>query len=184
MGLPQDYEGQACSLARSLEVVGQRWTLLIVRDAFYGVRRFSDFVEHLQIPRAVLTDRLGSLTAEGVLVRVRSRGGWDDYELTEKGTALWPAIRELLAWGDDHYAPVNGPRRLFHHAADDGLLDRTGRCSRCESTVEAGDIVVVPGPGLEPPAADDDPVTAALARPHRLLQPLHPQTASRRRRSA
>jgi DNA-binding HxlR family transcriptional regulator len=74
MALPNDYAGQACSLARTLEVVGERWTLLIVRDAFYGVRRFGDFAAHLGIPRAVLAERLKSLTAAGVLARVPAGG--------------------------------------------------------------------------------------------------------------
>ena len=74
MALPNDYAGQACSLARTLEVVGERWTLLIVRDAFYGVRRFGDFAAHLGIPRAVLAERLKSLTAAGVLARVPAWG--------------------------------------------------------------------------------------------------------------
>ena len=69
MALPNDYAGQACSLARALEIVGERWTLLIVRDAFFGVRRFGDFAAHLRIPRAVLAERLKSLTAAGVLTR-------------------------------------------------------------------------------------------------------------------
>ena len=67
--LGKDYEGQDCSIARSLEVVGERWTLLIVRDAFYGVRRFNDFQAHLDIPKAVLSDRLSGLVEEGMLER-------------------------------------------------------------------------------------------------------------------
>src|SRR2546423_15667325 len=67
--LGKDYEGQDCSLARALEVVGERWTLLIVRDAFYGVRRFSDFAAHLDIPRAVLSDRLAGLVEDGLMQR-------------------------------------------------------------------------------------------------------------------
>src|ERR1700753_1084550 len=75
MALPNDYAGQACSLARALEIVGERWTLLIVRDAFFGVRRFGDFAAHLGIPRAVLAERLKSLTAAGVLARVPAQAG-------------------------------------------------------------------------------------------------------------
>ena len=75
MALRSDYPDQACSLARSLEVVGQRWTLLILRDAFYGVQRFDDFASHLKVPRAVLSERLKSLTADGLLERVRGAPG-------------------------------------------------------------------------------------------------------------
>jgi DNA-binding HxlR family transcriptional regulator len=170
MALPSDYTGQACSLSRSLEVVGERWTLLIVRDAFFGVRRFGDFVAHLQIPRAVLADRLKSLTASGVLARVPGAGRRAEYELTSKGVLLWPVVRSLMAWGDDHYAPA-GPRRVFLHAEDGAPVEPGGRCSGCGQMAEPADTVVAPGPGLVP-AGGDDPVTAALAQPHRLLQPL------------
>src|ERR1700677_1449865 len=112
MALPKDYAGEGCSLARALEVVGERWTLLIVRDAFFGVRRFSDFAAHLAIPRAVLTHRLAALTEAGVLALVPGAHGHDEYVLTGKGADLWPAVRALLAWGDDYYSAV-GPRRVF-----------------------------------------------------------------------
>jgi DNA-binding HxlR family transcriptional regulator len=169
--LPHDYKGQECSLARSLEVLGERWTLLIVRDAFYGVRRFGDFVAHLGIPRAVLTERLNSLVAAGVLARVSSPGGRDEYELTDRGTSLWPVVRSLIAWGDENYS-TTGPRRIFSHEADGQLIDGDGRCSGCGAVVPASETVALPGPGLPAPSEDDDPVTAALATPRRLLQPL------------
>lgn len=168
MALPHDYAGQACSLSRSLEVIGERWTLLIVRDAFFGVRRFGDFVSHLKIPRAVLTDRLKTLLAEGVLERVPGRGRREDYQLTAKGVGLWPVVRSLMCWGDDHYAP-DGPRRLFTHATDQGSVDQCGRCTECHQMVDAQDILVSPGPGA---VAADDPVNVALKTPHLLLQPL------------
>jgi DNA-binding HxlR family transcriptional regulator len=171
MALPNDYSGQTCSLARTLEIVGERWTLLILRDAFFGVRRFGDFVARLDIPRAVLTERLKSLTSAGILVRVPGAQGRDEYQLTDKGVSLWPTVRTLMAWGDAHYAP-SGPRRAFLHAADDGAIDPTGRCTRCDATVEARDTIVVPGPGLPFPTDHDNPVTVALRRPHRLLEPL------------
>lgn len=171
MALPHGYPGEACSLARALEVVGERWTLLILRDSFYGVRRFGDFAAHLNVPRAVLSERLKSLTSAGVLTRVLGGAGRDEYQLTDKGAALWPAVRTLLAWGDEYYAP-RGPRRLFTHAADDAAVDGSGRCTACGATVAPEDTVVVPGPGL--PGADpgDDPVTSALIQPHPLMRPI------------
>src|ERR1700678_2543451 len=102
MALPKDYAGQRCSLSRALEIVGERWTLLIVRDAFFGVRRFGDFAAHLDIPRAVLTARLATLTEAGVLAVVPGAHGHDEYALTGKGADLWPAVRALLAWGGEH----------------------------------------------------------------------------------
>jgi DNA-binding HxlR family transcriptional regulator len=171
MALPHDYTGQACSLSRTLEIVGERWTLLIVRDAFYGVRRFSDFVAHLKLPRAVLTDRLNSLTAAGVLRRVPTFGRREEYQLTDKGLTLWPVVRSLTTWGDEHYAKT-GPRRIFMHATDDGPLDVFGCCTRCGCSVAVQDTLVVPGPGLAPPTEDDDLITRALVGPHRLLHPM------------
>jgi DNA-binding HxlR family transcriptional regulator len=170
MALPNDYAGQACSLARALEVVGERWTLLILRDAFYGVRRFGDFATHLSIPRAVLTERLKSLVAAEVLVRVAS-GPRGEYELTAKGVSLWPAVRMLAAWGEEHYAD-DGPMRIFRHVDDEGLVDPTGRCEACGGLVDVADTIITPGSGLHP-TANDDPVAVALRSPHRLLQPVH-----------
>jgi DNA-binding HxlR family transcriptional regulator len=174
MALPNDYTGQACSLARSLEIIGERWTLLIVRDAFWGVRRFADFLDHLGLPRAVLAGRLKTLTAAGVMTRVAGERHLE-YELTEKGRALWPVILSMTNWGDDFCAPA-GRRRLFLHAADDGQVDRWGRCDRCGTPVPAADTIVAPGPGLEPP--DDSRVSTALTRPHRVLEPLRPASAT------
>ena len=171
MVLPRDYAGQACALARTLEVVGERWTLLIVRDAFFGLRRFGEFATHLGLPRAVLADRLAALVDAGVLAKVPGHGRRAEYQLTERGITLWPAIRSLMAWGDDHYAPT-GPHREFWHAQDGGVLDRDGRCAACGTTVPVADTVVAPGPGLGTPPEVADPVTVALTRPHRMLRPL------------
>src|SRR6185312_1980526 len=100
MTLPSTYSERNCSLARALEVVGERWTLLIVRDVFYGVRRFGDFATQLKIPRAVLTSRLKALVQEGVLTRDDAGAGGVEYRLTDKGIALWPIVRSLMSWGD------------------------------------------------------------------------------------
>jgi DNA-binding HxlR family transcriptional regulator len=171
MPLGKDYTGQQCSLARSLEIVGERWTLLILRDAFFGVRRFGDFAAHLGVPRAVLSDRLGALTEAGVLDRAGGGHGHPEYALTSKGLELWPVIRTLLAWGDEHYSD-QGPRRVFQHAADDGPVSPAGICEVCGQDIPAVDLVVAPGPGLAAPSPSD-PVSQALRTPHRLLEPIH-----------
>ncbi len=121
MALPKDYAKQRCSLSRTLEIVGERWTLLIVRDAFFGVRRFGDFAEHLGVPRAVLAERLESLRGSGVLAETRGSHGYSEYVLTDKGLSLWPVVREMLRWGDE-YCSERGPRRIFQHVSDGGLL--------------------------------------------------------------
>ena len=171
MTLPKDYAGEPCSLARALEVVAERWTLLIVRDAFFGVRRFGDFAAHLDIPRAVLTARLATLVEAGVLAQVPGAHGHDEYALTGKGADLWPAVRALLAWGDEHYSAV-GPRRVFRHAADGGDVAASGVCAACGAVVGSADLEVAPGPGLAAIPPKEDPVSVALNTPHRLLQPL------------
>lgn len=173
MALPRDYSGQLCSLARALEIVGERWTLLIVRDAFYGLRRFGDFALHLEIPRAVLTSRLRALVDEGVLERVPGAGGHDEYVLTQKGEQLWPVVRELMNWGDTHYSP-RGPRRIFRHAKDGGRLDLHGACELCGVTVGPGDTTVTMGPGYEERPPTDAPALLAFQTEHRLLEPARP----------
>jgi DNA-binding HxlR family transcriptional regulator len=102
--LRNDYEGQDCSIARALEVVGERWTLLIIRDAFLGVRRFDQFQESLGIARNVLTDRLNRLVEEGILRRVRysERPQRHEYRLTHKGADLAIALAGLRQWGDKY----------------------------------------------------------------------------------
>ena len=104
MALGVDYTGQDCSLARSLEIVGERWTLLVLRNCFFGVRRFSDFQAHLGISRAVLTDRLAGLVDDGLLERVPA-GAREEYVLTEAGLALWPALFALTQWGEATTSP-------------------------------------------------------------------------------
>ena len=148
-----------------------RWTLLILRDAFFGVRRFGDFAAHLGVPRAVLSDRLGSLTEAGVLARQTGGHGHTEYALTSKGVELWPVIRTLLTWGDEHYSD-RGPRRVFRHAADDGVVAPGGICAVCQQNVPAAELMITPGPGLAAPTPDD-PVSQALKTPHRMLEPIH-----------
>lgn len=175
MSLPSTYADRNCSLARALEIVGERWTLLIIRDAFYGVRRFGDFVTQLGIPRAVLTNRLKDLVREGVFTRDDDGAGTVEYRLTAKGIALWPTVRTLMAWGDEFYSP-GGVKRAVHHDLDGGPIDREGRCQDCGLVVPVSEIGIEPGPGFESTGAVLDPVSAAINTPRRLLEPI---TASR-----
>jgi len=169
MALGVDYAAQECAVARTLEVVGGRWTMLIVRDCFFGVRRFSDLREHLGVSRAVLAERLAQLVDDGVLERVPS-GGREAYELTGRGLALWPVVVALLGWGDDHASP-DGPRRLFSHAACGTDLERTGRCPACEVSPPPYDVETRPGPGSVGPQGPGR-VSAALQQRRRLLDPI------------
>jgi hypothetical protein len=92
--------------------------------------------------------------------------------LTDKGLALWPVVRSLLEWGDEHYSP-SGPRRVFQHVADRGPVATDGTCAACGAAVPVANLMVVPGPGLTTGPAPDL-VTSALAAPHRLLEPVRP----------
>jgi DNA-binding HxlR family transcriptional regulator len=168
--LGKDYAAQNCSLARALEVVGERWTLLVVRDALFGVRRFSDFAIHLDIPRAVLADRLRGLVDAGLMQREPDpeHGGREVYELTPAGRDLWPAVHALMQWGS-RFSTMPGPGRRFLHAACDTALDQRSACPRCSMTPAADDVVTV-GPRDGP--LREDPVSSALQAPRRLLQPL------------
>jgi DNA-binding HxlR family transcriptional regulator len=116
--LNRDYEGQNCSVARALEVVGERWTLLIIRDAFLGLRRFDQFQQNLGIARNILTDRLNRLVEEGILERVRysERPERYEYQLTQKGRDLQIALAGLRQWGDTYLS--DKPPRLLRRKTD------------------------------------------------------------------
>ena len=167
--LGKTYEAQDCALARSLEALGERWTLLIVRDAFLGVRRFGEFQAHLDIPKAVLADRLRGLVEDDVLERRPDpdRAGSHVYELTDAGRDLWPAIYALLAWGSRHRHPAS---TVFEHADCGTALDDRGACPRCGTIPGPEDVVSVRRRGRG--AKRSDPVALALRAPHRLLTPI------------
>lgn len=147
--LQRDYPDQVCSIARSLEVIGERWTLLILRDAVLGLTRFEEFQESLGIASNVLTNRLKLLCDEGVLERVPDpqRPGRPKYILTDKGRELAPALLVLMKWGDRHYPTPNGPPRLTLHAGCGGSIGPDLRCDRCGQQAAPGEIELPAGPG-------------------------------------
>jgi DNA-binding HxlR family transcriptional regulator len=167
--LGKDYERQDCSIARALEVIGERWTMLIVRDAFFGVRRFGDFQAHLDIPKAVLSDRLSGLVEDGVLERRPDpeHAGRHLYELTAAGQDLWPVLHSLLVWGGRHRRPNS---RVFKHVGCGTRLDDSGGCPACGLVPRAEDVLTEPRSGSG--TLRDDPVAVALRAPHRLLEPV------------
>jgi DNA-binding HxlR family transcriptional regulator len=171
MALPREYLGQDCSLARALEIVGERWTLLIVRDAFYGVRRFSDFRDHLDIPRAVLTERLNLLVANGILERGAAASGRDEYALTHKGERLWPAVWSLMSWGNEFYLGGR-PGRAFTHNGCGGQLGADGTCAACHTMPVPGELTMHPRSGKSA-RRKADPVSQALTQPRPLLVPIN-----------
>ncbi len=139
--LPRRYESQRCSIARTLEVVGDRWTMLIVREAFWGTRRFDDFHRHLGIARTVLTDRLGRLVDDGILEKepYQDHPARYEYRLTEKGLDLWPVLMALLGWGDRH--TVDGPPPVVvRHRQCGGAVDDRRMCTRCGAPLGPDDV--------------------------------------------
>jgi DNA-binding HxlR family transcriptional regulator len=147
--LHNTYAGQTCSVARTLELVGERWTLLIVRDAFLGVRRFDDFQRNLGVARNVLNTRLQRLVEAGLLERrpYQERPPRHEYRLTEMGLDLWPAIVALMHWGDRHLAGDDGPPLLLEHRDCGGAVNERSMCARCGAEVGARDVRPVRGPG-------------------------------------
>src|SRR5205809_209328 len=144
--LKRDYEGQNCSIARALEIVGERWTLLIVRDAFLGLRRFEQFQEKLGIARNVLTDRLNRLVEEGILERVRYSERPERYEylLTRKGRDLQIALAGLRQWGDKYVS--DRPPRITRRKSDKRPVV-AAFVPKGADIVHADEIESVPGPG-------------------------------------
>jgi DNA-binding HxlR family transcriptional regulator len=169
--LGNDYDRQTCSLARTLEVVGERWTLLIVRDLFMGIQRFSDLVAHLDIPRAILSSRLTALTDQGLVERRPYAPGRDEFVLTSAGEDLWPSVYALTQWGERHRCAGGGARRLWLHAACGTELDDAGVCPKCGVAPAPEAVETRPGTGRDRPLRDDA-VSVALREPHRLLTPL------------
>jgi DNA-binding HxlR family transcriptional regulator len=151
--LPRTYEGQNCSIARTLELMGERWTMLVIREAFLGRRRFDELAERLGIARNVLTDRLKRLVEEGVLEKVpyQERPERFEYRLTAKGVDLWPVLVALLQYGDRHYAP-DGPPMLLTHRGCGGELDDRRICERCGAALQPQDVQAAPGPSAAAPA--------------------------------
>ena len=141
-----------CSIARTLDVVGEWWTLLILRDAFRGTRRFDDFQDSLGLARSVLTARLNKLTEHGVL----DRRAYSDhppryeYRLTEKGRALFPVIAALIRWGDQWAPTAAGPPVVFVHHTCGNITAPVLTCPHCHREVTAANTHSQPGPGSRP----------------------------------
>ena len=147
--LGSKYENQVCSIAAALEVVGERWSLLIVREVFLGVRRFDEIQGDLGVARNVLQARLTSLLDAGVLEKrpYQQRPPRHEYWLTEKGLDLWPTLVALMGWGDRHAAPQAGPPVVLEHRGCGGAIDEHRICERCGRRLSVRDARALPGPG-------------------------------------
>lgn len=143
-----DFGEMACSIARTLDVVGEPWSPLVLRDVWVGLNRFDQIQADLGISRKVLTERLDHLVAEGVLERRpydnRPR---HEYVLTEKGTELVDLLMVMAGWGDRWLAGAAGPPVLYRHHACGEISQVDLRCTRCGEAMHARDVDVLPGPG-------------------------------------
>jgi DNA-binding HxlR family transcriptional regulator len=150
--LGNDYRGQLCNVAAALEVIGERWSLLIVRELFLGVRRFDEMQADLGIARNVLQTRLTRLLDEGVLEKrlYQERPPRHEYFLTEKGLDLWPTMVALMSWGDTHAPRASGPPVLLEHEGCGGGVDDHRICEKCGERLSARDVRAQAGPGAGP----------------------------------
>ena len=155
------FSDMRCSVARALEVVGEWWTPLILRDVWLGVRRFDDIAEDLGISRNLLAGRLDGLVAAGIVERrpYQEHPPRHEYHLTEAGLDLIPILMALTAWGDRHATHPDGPPVRFVHDECGAECTAEVTCSSCGRPVSAGTVTVRPGPGGAPA-----PGTKVLAR--------------------
>ncbi|WP_433364483.1 winged helix-turn-helix transcriptional regulator [Streptosporangium sp. CA-115845] len=148
--LGRTYDNQNCSAARALEIIGERWSLLIMRDAiFRGHTKFTEFQRQLGIAPNVLASRLESFVAAGLMRtrRYTEHGDLHEYVLTPKGLDLQPVIIALTRWGDRWAAP-DGPPVIFRHNACGGHVDQRLSCADCGTSPPPADVRATPGPGL------------------------------------
>jgi DNA-binding HxlR family transcriptional regulator len=150
----EDLAAEPCSVARTVAVIGDRWTLLVLRDCFLGVRRFEAFQERLGISRTIIAERLKLLVDEGVLAKTpyQDRPVRHEYRLTEKGLALHPVIMAIVHWGDRHYAGEAGAPLLHRHKTCGHDFHPVMTCSECGEAVGPRDVEPHPGPGARQPA--------------------------------
>lgn len=137
-----------CSVARTLDVIGERWTMLVLRDAFHGIRRFDDFQQNLGIARNILADRLQTLVDNGVLRRhpYQERPPRYEYRLTQKGLDLFPVMIAMMDWGDRYLAGDDGPPWLVTHKSCGHTATSAVLCSDCGEPLTARDTRIDPVP--------------------------------------
>jgi len=150
------FSTENCTIGRAMEVLGERWTFVVLREVFNGIRRFDDMRRHTGIPRQVLTNRLGLLVEQEVLRReaYREPGQRErhEYRLTEKGFALFPVMVAVAAWGDRYLADPDGPPVEFVHRECDAPVEVHLRCADGHEVDEPRSVVGRPGPGVRPAA--------------------------------
>jgi DNA-binding HxlR family transcriptional regulator len=146
--LSHRFEGE--SVGRALELVGERWTLLILREAFFGVQRFGQLARNLNIPRPTLSSRLRRLVDVGLLDRVPYSRDPErhEYRLTEAGRDLFGAIVVLMRWGDEHLPHPDGPPIVLRHHTCGEFIDPRLVCAHCGGEITARNVTPEAGPGF------------------------------------
>lgn len=148
------YSTDNCTIGRAMEVLGERWTFVVVREVFNGIRRFDDMRRHTGIPRQVLTNRLALLVEQDVLRRVPYREDGQrerhEYRLTERGFALFPVMVAVAEWGDRYLAGPEGPPIEFVHRDCGSRVVSHLRCDAGHDVTEPREVVGRPGPGVRP----------------------------------
>ncbi|MEV0394923.1 winged helix-turn-helix transcriptional regulator [Polymorphospora rubra] len=146
-----DWEIDNCTIGRAMAILGERWTVVVLREVFNGVRRFDDMRERTGIPRQVLTNRLATLVEQGVLRRepYREPGARlrHEYRLTDKGLDLWPVLVAVLEWGDRYLADPEGPPLSTAHRDCGEPVRAVLRCAAGHDVTEPRDVLPRPGPG-------------------------------------
>jgi len=146
-----DYDTENCTIGAALAIVGEKWTFLVFREAFNGVRRFDDIRRRTGAPRQILSDRLARLVAQDLLRKVPYREAGQrarsEYRLTEKGLALYPLIVALLEWGDTYAVSAEGPLVELTHRGCGAPVALHLRCAEGHDVASARDVTPVPGPG-------------------------------------
>ncbi|MGH7562493.1 MAG: winged helix-turn-helix transcriptional regulator [Gemmatimonadales bacterium] len=146
--LGRTYDREVCSAARALEIAGERWSLLILRNAaFAGMTRFTDFQERLGIAPNVLAARLDLFVAEGLMTASPGPAGYPEYHLTAKGLDFKPVIIALTEWGDRWAAP-DGPPIVYEHDQCGGPVSLRLDCAECATTVPVSDVIARPTPAM------------------------------------
>src|ERR1700734_384125 len=149
--LSHRFDGE--SVARALEIVGERWTLLILREAFFGVRRFGQLARNLQIPRPTLSARLRTLVDKGLLKKVPYAYDPDrhEYRLTDSGRDLFSATVTLMQWGDEHVRRPSGPPIVLRHKLCGHIAEPILVCAHCGKEITARNVTPEPWPGFRDP---------------------------------
>ena len=146
-----DYDTANCTIGAALSIVGEKWTFLVLREAFNGIRRFDDMQRRTGLPRQVLSSRLPRLVAEGILrkapYREEGQRQRSEYRLTDKGLELFPVIASLLAWGDKYAAGPDGPIVTLTHRDCGAPVQLELHCTEGHRLDSAREVTPVPGPG-------------------------------------